>query len=344
VNIQENIGYPELEFVLLDYNSKDGLQDWVRDNMSGYIETGILKYYRTDEPEYYSGSHSRNIAFRVASGDILCLVDADNFAGPGYAGWVADSFSTQGINTLITTIRKDAIPLRDQGGKMGFSSKLFHAVNGIDESFRSYGMEDVDLVNRLEKAGGTRKYVDRDEFLRFIGHSNNERLTNYPVARKIESLYIPVDVSETPTSDVPVLYLFKDGTFHEFHYTFDIERGDEHLETNEGWSLTEDRCRKGRHQHTDAGLTLDFGKGAVAFYARQAEGRLVSRDPDRQVALREIGQEHQWYGPAMMAYGECYNRMIYLQNDKGDRLINPGGWGKGVVYLNFDESRPISLA
>lgn len=45
-NIKNNITYPHLEFVLLDYNSQDGLEEWVVENCKEYLENGILKYHR----------------------------------------------------------------------------------------------------------------------------------------------------------------------------------------------------------------------------------------------------------------------------------------------------------
>ena len=47
-NIEDNISYEKLEFILLDYNSTDGLEDWVKSNMKDYIEKDSLKYCRAE--------------------------------------------------------------------------------------------------------------------------------------------------------------------------------------------------------------------------------------------------------------------------------------------------------
>ena len=78
-NIEAEQSYPDLEFVLLDYNSSDGLGDWVRSEMMGHIESGRLVYYRTEEPQFFNFSHSRNVAMRLATGEIINNVDADNY-------------------------------------------------------------------------------------------------------------------------------------------------------------------------------------------------------------------------------------------------------------------------
>src|SRR5882757_4285785 len=102
VNIIENIRYPNIEFVLLDYNSSDGLEDWVRLNMMTYIDSGILKYYRTAEPAYFQLSHSRNMVTCLSSGDILCMIDGDNYAGVDYAHWINSIFIQKGKNAVVS--------------------------------------------------------------------------------------------------------------------------------------------------------------------------------------------------------------------------------------------------
>ena len=49
-NIEKNISYKNVEFILLDYNSTDGLEDWIKSNFKEYINKGILSYYKTSEP------------------------------------------------------------------------------------------------------------------------------------------------------------------------------------------------------------------------------------------------------------------------------------------------------
>ena len=41
-NILDNFLVDEVEFVVLDYNSQDGLEEWIAQSMMKYIEMGIL--------------------------------------------------------------------------------------------------------------------------------------------------------------------------------------------------------------------------------------------------------------------------------------------------------------
>jgi hypothetical protein len=77
-NINDNSDYCNVEFVILNYGSKDDLDDFIWKDMKQYITGGVLKYVKVDADHFEMG-HSRNIAFKSASGQIVNNVDADNF-------------------------------------------------------------------------------------------------------------------------------------------------------------------------------------------------------------------------------------------------------------------------
>ena len=80
-NIEENYIPNVTEFVLLDYNSSDGLEDWVYKNAMYYIDKGILKFYRNNTATFFHRAHARNQCLRLATSDIICNIDADNYMG-----------------------------------------------------------------------------------------------------------------------------------------------------------------------------------------------------------------------------------------------------------------------
>ena len=92
VNIIDNSDYRDAEFVLLDYNSTDGLEDFVRAEMKDYLNSGKLIYYKTLAPRYFNRSHSRNLVFKLSSGDLICNIDADNFTGKGFVCYLNSEF------------------------------------------------------------------------------------------------------------------------------------------------------------------------------------------------------------------------------------------------------------
>lgn len=193
-NINDNIDYEGVEFVLLDYNSTDGLYEWAKDNLSAYIASGILNYYQTREPQKFNHSHSKNVAFKLAKGEIICNINADHFVGPNFAIYVNQIFS-KWPKSVITTIN-DSISHKinrnpgDVYGKMCVRKKDFLKINGYDERMHGYGFEDVDFVNRIELSGARRIIINQPQFLKYISHTNELRYDSKKDWNRNYNLYI----------------------------------------------------------------------------------------------------------------------------------------------------------
>lgn len=170
-NIENNISYPNCEFVLLNYNCPDPrTEEWVKTKLMPYIEQGKVNYYYYPDAELFDFAHSRNLSFRLAQGDILCNVDADNFLGRGFAKYVAMTFDFRGDLFLRCESYSGS------SGRICVKRDQWMAVGGYDERFKSWGHEDIDLYNRLEMSGVTKRFVlFRDRFCRVITHSDEER-------------------------------------------------------------------------------------------------------------------------------------------------------------------------
>jgi len=146
-NIEDSKDYPNAEFVLLDYNSTDGLSDWISDKMMDHINSGRLVYYKTCEPEYFRMGHSRNVAFKLATGEIVNNVDADNFIGKGFVDV---------INKLAEICPERAVfakGKRMMHGRIGFYKSEFLTLGGYDEDLKGYGFDDHNLVYRAMALG-----------------------------------------------------------------------------------------------------------------------------------------------------------------------------------------------
>src|SRR4051794_24309230 len=83
-NLIAATGRGPVEFVVLDYNSSDGLAEWTADVLGSHLASGLVRYYRTPRPARFHMSHAKNVAHQLAVGDVVCNLDADNILGSGF--------------------------------------------------------------------------------------------------------------------------------------------------------------------------------------------------------------------------------------------------------------------
>ncbi len=173
-NIQNNEDYSEVEFVLVNYNSKDGMHEWVRKHLMKYIESGILNYYYTKEPQYFHMSKAKNLAHKLAKNEIVCNLDGDNFTGKDFAFYINYLFNQHGMDNIFH-FKKD--PYWGCEGRIVLSKDNFNKLGGYDESFHPAGHQDHDLIFRGKEIGLEYKKVEIENFLRYLSNSTEEKST-----------------------------------------------------------------------------------------------------------------------------------------------------------------------
>jgi hypothetical protein len=169
-NLRDNNNYPNLEFVIIDYNSPDGLEDYIKCNMTTPIQSGRLIYYKTKEPQFFHISHAKNMAHKLATGDIVCNVDADNFTGKGFASY---------LNHLINVNMRRMIHGNEGGswGRIGMYKSFFEQLTGYDERLEGWGIEDGDLRDRAKNIGLECIIMD-SRFTKYINNNLQDSLKN----------------------------------------------------------------------------------------------------------------------------------------------------------------------
>ena len=179
-NIEDNIRYPHTDFVLLNYNSLDDMDVWAKKNLMKYIEQGIVNYYHTTEPQFYSMTHSRNIAFKLGQGDIVNNVDADHYTCTTYGSPVKyrepepEICFAEYINILANHQPEKAVFLKSKQknrGRLGFYKKDFLWLGGYDEGLHGYGHDDCDFLNRALCAGFTACFFTG----KYFSHTDDHR-------------------------------------------------------------------------------------------------------------------------------------------------------------------------
>ena len=126
----------------------EGLAAYVRENFPRSMSAGHLKYART-EAEAWNVGHAKNIAHRLADGEIVVNLDADNLLLPGYVDLIARFCGKRTVfSGGYSTESKDG----GTHGRVAMHRNRFDALGGYREGF-GYGPEDHDLVVRAVMSG-----------------------------------------------------------------------------------------------------------------------------------------------------------------------------------------------
>jgi len=174
-SIRDNINYPNVEFVLINYNSQDGLDEWARKALKSYIDQGIVNYYHTTEPKKFHISKAKNLAHKVAKGDIVVNLDGDNFAGKDFAYYVNYIMQKRGEN-FIFQFKK--APYWGTEGRIALMKKYFMELGGYDESLEAIGHEDHDLMDRGKVIGMKYENIQIENFLHYLSNTTKEKSQN----------------------------------------------------------------------------------------------------------------------------------------------------------------------
>ena len=139
---------PNVEFILVDFNSSDGLKEYIYTNqiIKKYLDKKQLKYFFTDKLKYWHASIAKNTAHKLASGNIVVNLDCDNYIGKDGADILIDKFKNKGENIIIS--QTSQIYGSGTAGRISLTKKNFIKLGGYDEQFYPMGYQDTDLIER----------------------------------------------------------------------------------------------------------------------------------------------------------------------------------------------------
>jgi hypothetical protein len=201
-------------------------------------------------------------------------------------------------------------------------------------------MDDIDLVSRMEEAGGKRVFIENEKFLQFIGHTDDERLKNHHVTHDLKDIY--VQLSGLGKEGNRVLYLFKGSNCFDVTFVYNEALKSDIVDTYGGWEIEDNKHLEGRYEQTDGGLSFNFSDSSITCI--QDDGNMFHYyDNEYKIDLKKVSREDNLYGMLIKTYTECFNRRRYHENKSNHEAINSMGWGRGTVYLNFDKSNPLYI-
>lgn len=175
VNLYHNLSNnDDIEFVLFDFGSNDGLQKWIISNFKDELTNGYLSYFYTDCLSVWHASKAKNTAHYYSRGEILVNLDCDNYTGKDGGLFVLKNFDRYGNSLLLHQF--SGIYPDGSFGRIGMKRGFFIKVGGYDESFLPMGYQDVDILKRLYLLGLNYELINDPKYNRAIPNTKNESM------------------------------------------------------------------------------------------------------------------------------------------------------------------------
>lgn len=342
-NLIDNEEYENLEFVILDYNSSDGLENFIMENMYQQIASGRLVYYKTLFHKYFNRSHSRNVVFKVATGDLICNVDADNFTGRGFASYINSLFMNTSKTFLSVIGAKKNVPDRNVLGRLCMKKSDFTAVRGFDERMVDYGFEDLDIVNRMEMLGIKGVPIE-DQYLRAVAHPDTDRFSNEFMMGNLETFLVGyIDPSTTEFLFVLKNAECRRGTVvNHFPLYKSIEEAMTATPVKYQFSIAGNRWQSGRYSKVDNGILLTMESEVKEWLDYDmSNNSYISLESKKRYY---VVANSQLVNDAILFYSELMNREVMERNlNESKVIVNESGYGMDTVFKNFNFINPISV-
>ena len=163
-----------VDFVLVDFNSQDGLKDFVLTNFKKELEEGYLKYYFTEELKDWHGPIAKNTPHRLAEGDILVNLDADNYTGYRGGKFLLDIYESNERDVFIH--QGQNIFGKGNSGRVSYYREDFMLLGGHNEEFLPMGHLDGDIISRLVASGTRRINEPEDKYNNTIKNTKEETI------------------------------------------------------------------------------------------------------------------------------------------------------------------------
>lgn len=155
-NIEEGLrAANNLEFILIDLDSNDGMHEWVKTTLRPYVEDGTVKYYRAIGPwPIWNCSQAFNVGMLTGTGDLLTNLHADNLMSAA-AYKEHQRLSANGDIVISPAIATGGKTKHFTGscGLVTLTKTQFLDIGGYDERMIGWGYQDLDFADRMKLLG-----------------------------------------------------------------------------------------------------------------------------------------------------------------------------------------------
>lgn len=165
-----------IEFILIDFDSKDGLKEYIINNFKKEIDSDYLKFYFTDQLIYWHSPIAKNTSHKLANGKYVVNLDCDNFTGELGGDWVIEQFKKYGDNIIL----HQSLNIYGSGtmGRIGLTKDNFMKLGGYDQGLKPMSHQDGDLIIRAKAYGLEYKNLNNINFVKAIKNDKKKSLEN----------------------------------------------------------------------------------------------------------------------------------------------------------------------
>lgn len=136
------------DIVLLDYHSKDGLEDYIKTNYLEELACGKLKYYKLLTPvDGFDMAYAKHIVHMLADGNKLFNLDADNFIGTS-----REEIWRLPKNILLVSFKMPGTAT-SRGGRIGVNKADYNRIGGYNCRMLGMTGDDGNFVERAIRQG-----------------------------------------------------------------------------------------------------------------------------------------------------------------------------------------------
>lgn len=169
--LPHNIKYIEedMEIVILDYQSNDGLKEYLITNFKKELDLGKIKYYtiKSNNIYNYTSAFAKNVCHKLSSGKILMNLDSDNFIDHN----TISDLKALPLDCLY--IPQVTYLSTGQFGRLGYSRELFFKLKGYDETLK--GLKGDDSFLRITTRNLNIKHIMASSYYPCIENNEDEK-------------------------------------------------------------------------------------------------------------------------------------------------------------------------
>lgn len=148
--LQHNLGYihADNQICIGDLGSTDGLREWIFENFARQLASDRLLYFQASEELFWSSPIAKNLAHRIAGGEYLFNLDADNFLTRDDLESISRTFDMGKPCHQWSGTWGDG-----SYGRIGLPRSTFMTLGGYDDGLLPMGGQDRDIIERLKIFG-----------------------------------------------------------------------------------------------------------------------------------------------------------------------------------------------